>query len=128
MHIKIHRSPIALAGLLLVLAGAQRNAFAADGHWVTTWGTAPQLTEPGNLPPVPLANSTVRQFIRVSLGGNHIRVRFSNNYGTNPVVINAANVALAPATASGGNGIMPNRRAPCGSASVPSGTGERDSK
>ena len=104
MHVKNHRSQIALAGLLLVLAGTQRNASAADGHWVTTWGTAPQLTEPGNLPPAPLANSTVRQFIRVSIPGKQIRVRFSNNYGTDPVVINAANVALAPATASGGNG------------------------
>lgn len=87
-----------------ILIGTSCNIRAADGHWVTTWGTAPQLTEPGNLPPAPLANSTVRQFIRVSIPGKQIRVRFSNNYGTDPVVINAAHVALAPATASGGNG------------------------
>ena len=24
-----------------------------DGHWVDTWGTMPQLTEPANLPPPP---------------------------------------------------------------------------
>ncbi len=93
-----------LVALFIVLGCVPSNLIAADGHWVTTWGTAPQLTEPGNLPPVPLANSTVRQFIRSSLGGKQIRVRFSNNYGTNTVVINAAHVALAPATASGGNG------------------------
>ncbi|HSY18277.1 MAG TPA: SGNH/GDSL hydrolase family protein [Candidatus Acidoferrales bacterium] len=79
-------------------------ARAADGHWVTTWGCAPQLTEPGNLPPATLANSTLRQFVRSSVGGNLIRVRFSNAYGTNAVTINLANVALSSSTASAGNG------------------------
>lgn len=93
-----------LAGFLVVLAGARQNAIAAADHWVTTWGTAPQLTEPGNLPPLPLANSTLRQFIRTSIGGKQVRVRFSNNFGTDPVVIHSAHIALAPASASGGNG------------------------
>lgn len=93
-----------LTGLLLVLICAQQNNLAADGHWVTTWGTAPQLTEPNNLPPAPLANSTLRQFVRPSIGGKHLRVRFSNNYGTDSVTINAARIALAPSPASAGNG------------------------
>jgi lysophospholipase L1-like esterase len=93
-----------LAALFIALGCVPSNLIAADGHWVTTWGTAPQLTESGNLPPVPLAHSTLRQFVRTSVGGKLIRVRFSNNYGTDPVVINSAHVALAPATASGGNG------------------------
>lgn len=93
-----------LLAMALILATANPNIFAADGHWVTTWGTAPQLTEPGNLPPVPLANSTLRQFVRTSIGGKHLRVRFSNNYGTDSVTINAANLALAPSSASSGNG------------------------
>jgi lysophospholipase L1-like esterase len=105
---KIHRTLIRMPRLLVLgmvgfLLGIQGNAVAAEGHWVTTWGTAPQLTEPGNLPPVPLANSTLRQFIRASIGGKMVRVRFSNNYSTDPVVINSAHVALAPASASGGN-------------------------
>jgi len=88
----------------VIVVGAHRDILAADGHWVTTWGTAPQLTEPGNLPPVPLANSTLRQFVRTSIGGKQLRVRFSNAYGTNSVNINAARIALAPATASASNG------------------------
>jgi lysophospholipase L1-like esterase len=32
---------------------------------VGTWGCGPQLTEPSNLPPAPLANSTLRQFVHV---------------------------------------------------------------
>lgn len=93
-----------LLAMALILATANPNIFAADGHWVATWGTAPQLTEPGNLPPVPLANSTLRQFVRTSIGGKHLRVRFSNNYGTDSVTINAASLALAPSSASSGNG------------------------
>jgi len=93
-----------LTPLIFASALLQANLHAADGHWVTTWGTAPQLTEPGNLPPAPLAHSTLRQFVRPSIGGQHVRVRFSNNYGTDSVAINAARIALAPSTASAGNG------------------------
>jgi lysophospholipase L1-like esterase len=101
MHLKLTNKILVFA---LTLGCAQMKSAAADGNWVTTWGTAPQLTEPGNLPPVAMANSTLRQFVRSSIGGKFLRVRFSNNYGTDPVTINSAHVALAPATASGGNG------------------------
>jgi len=93
-----------VSAFLVTLACVAQSSMAADGHWVTTWGCAPQLTEPGNLPPVPLANSTLRQFVRTTVGGKILRVRFSNAYGTNSVTINAARVALAPSTASGGKG------------------------
>jgi len=95
---------LAALAVAALLGLAPNLASAADGHWVTTWGCAPQLTEPGNLPPAQLANSTLRQFVRTSVGGKLIRVRVSNAYGTNAVTINAAHVALAPSTASGGNG------------------------
>ncbi len=103
-----HRRPIRfisptasiLAGMILLHAG---ESFAASGHWVTTWGCGPQLTEPANLPPAPLANSTLRQFVHVTLGGSHLRVRFSNAYGTNSVSINSAHVAMPVGL---GNGII----------------------
>ena len=92
---------------LLVIASLccwQQETIAADGHWVTTWGCAPQLTESGNVPASSLANNTLRQFVRSSIGGNHLRVRFSNAYGTSPVTMNSVHIALAPATASGSDG------------------------
>jgi lysophospholipase L1-like esterase len=92
---------------LLVIAGLcclQQKTIAANGHWVTTWGCAPQLTEPGNVPAASLANNTLRQFVRSSIGGSHLRVRFSNAYGTSPVTMNSVHIALAPATASGSDG------------------------
>ena len=88
---------------------ASSFASAADGHWVTTWGCGPQLTEPGNLPPAPystnsMSNSTLRQFVRTTIGGKHLRVHFSNAYGTNTVNLNAARIALSAGSGSAGNG------------------------
>src|SRR5262245_34810220 len=65
--------------------GGQDNSDAQDAHWVDTWTSMPQLTEPGNMPPPPFtgtnvvfANSTLRQTIRVTVGGQHMRLRISN--------------------------------------------------
>jgi lysophospholipase L1-like esterase len=99
-------SPSARSALLsaLICCGLQIKSVAGQGHWVTTWGCGPQLTEPGNLPPVPLANSTLRQFVHVTVGGNHLRVRFSNAYGTSPVTMSSVHVALAAGAGSAGSG------------------------
>jgi lysophospholipase L1-like esterase len=67
-----------------------------NGTWVGTWGAAPQLTEPANLPPAPgLSGTTLRQIVHVSIGGTQLRVRFSNAFGNSPVTIAAAAVAAA---------------------------------
>src|SRR5580693_2336127 len=98
--IVLMRLKIKLLVFALTLCCAQMNLSAGQGHWVTTWGCGPQLTEPGNLPPAPLANSTLRQFVHVTVGGSHLRVRFSNAYGTNSVTMNSVHVALASGTGS----------------------------
>ncbi len=96
---------VALVPLLLCLAAPYRGQLVAAGtHWVTTWGCGPQLTEPRNLPPVPLANSTLRQFVNVTLGGKNLRLRFSNAFGTNSVSISSAHVALAAGAGSASDG------------------------
>lgn len=63
-------------------------------NWIGTWMAAPQLTEPANLPPAPgFADVTLRQIVRVSLGGRQIRVRFSNEFGTAPLTLLSAHAA-----------------------------------
>ncbi len=89
---------------LLAALACLPNVFAVDANWVATWGCAPQLTESGNLPPAPLADSTLRQFVRTSVGGNNIRVRLANIFGTNAVTIRAANIARAAGKGSAGSG------------------------
>ena len=98
---------IGLWTVLHVIPGlccAPLKAPAAAEHWVGAWGCGPQLTEPSNLPPAPLANSTLRQFVHVTLGGKRLRARLSNAYGANAVVVNAAHVALAAGAGSAGSG------------------------
>ena len=85
-------------GWLLLAAPA---AFAFDEHggdWVATWGASPQSeVEPifGPAPtPVQFNNQTIRMIARISKGGNRIRVRLDNSFGTDSVVIGAAHVAV----------------------------------
>lgn len=44
-------------------------------------------------PPPGLSGSTLRQVVYVSIGGEHLRVHFSNAYGTAPLTIRGARVA-----------------------------------
>lgn len=60
--------------------------------WATTWQASP---EPARAPIVTLNNQTVRQVLRISLGGEKFRLRLSNEYGDTPLRIGAAHVALA---------------------------------
>jgi lysophospholipase L1-like esterase len=99
---------VAAAFLALTLAACHgprpADTPAPDGEWVGTWGTAPQLVEPANLPPEPgLGGNTLRQEVQVSIGGERLRARLSNEFGTAPVTINAAHVALS----AGGGAIDP---------------------
>ena len=64
--------------------------------WIGTWASGQQLTEPRNNPPAPgLSNNTLRQVVHVTLGGSKLRVQFSNTYGSSPVTINAAHLAVS---------------------------------
>ncbi len=70
--------------------------------WAGTWSTMPQLVEPGNMPPSPgLTNNSLRQVVRVSIGGDTLRVKFSNEFSTSPVAMNSVQIAVS----AGGNAI-----------------------
>ncbi|GAA1003633.1 SGNH hydrolase [Acrocarpospora pleiomorpha] len=62
--------------------------------WVRTWGVSPQAPDNSVTGIEPLADATLRQIVRVSGGGDRVRIRLSNEYGTAPVTIGAARVAL----------------------------------
>jgi len=66
----------------------------ADGRWVGSWVSAPQLTEPQNMPPAPgLAGQTLRQVIQPSLDGTRLRVVLSNAYGDADLTVDSVRVA-----------------------------------
>ena len=64
--------------------------------WVGTWASSPQLDDAKDTPAeLSSPPATLEQFVRVSAGGKKIRVRFSNAFGTTPLVISGAQVATA---------------------------------
>ncbi len=70
--------------------------FCQTNEWVGTWTTSPQLVEPRNNPPEPgLSNNTLRQVVHVSLGGDSLRVKFSNEFSTDPVTLHAVHIAVS---------------------------------
>ena len=87
------RSTVIFAFGFFIVVGFCR---AQGDRWVGTWSSAPQLTEPANLPPPPgLTGNTLRQIVQVSIGGKKLRARFSNAFGDGPMAINAAHIALS---------------------------------
>jgi lysophospholipase L1-like esterase len=92
------RGLMAAAVAAATLAGAP--ALAQETDWIASWGTAP--TPPraatGNRPgTASYENVTLRQIVRLSAGGEAVRVRLTNEYGEGRLEIGAASIALADA-------------------------------
>jgi len=63
--------------------------------WIATWATSPQSGTPNPREPLlNIDNPTVRERVRASIGGSQIRLRFSNEFGSSPLLIGAATVAI----------------------------------
>ncbi|MFF1839695.1 SGNH/GDSL hydrolase family protein [Streptomyces sp. NPDC058231] len=95
-----------------VTVGAQSQQL--QKHWVNTWTSMPQLTEPSNMPPAPftqdnlvLADSTLRQTVHMSVGGQQMRLRISNAFGGAALPITAVTVALPAGGRAGDSAIQP---------------------
>jgi lysophospholipase L1-like esterase len=98
-----------LAACLFALAvtSPDTGAHAAE-PWITTWAATPaprwaeELPAPFGVPEV-LSDQTVRQVARISVGGDQLRVVISNEFGTRPLTVGAASVALS----AGGSAVDP---------------------
>lgn len=75
---------------------AQGAAPTTPTHWVTAWSAAVHtpVQFPGAPPPLTVNQQTVREIIRPTIGGEHLRVRFSNEFGTSPLPLRNAHIAL----------------------------------
>jgi lysophospholipase L1-like esterase len=79
-------------------------AFAHDQpekSFVASWSV-------GHINPLPAgiaqySNQTLREIVRASIGGDHVRVRIANTFGTETLVIGAASIAVS----SAGSRIVP---------------------
>ena len=70
-----------------------------SGRWLPTWAPSQSASvarpAAGMRDPVPTyANTTLRQVVHTTIGGDRVRIRISNEYGDRPLKIGAAHVAL----------------------------------
>ena len=86
-----------LISIVVVLTvSARAETPTLRGHWVSAWSTAVHapLQFPG-LPPSPVfENQTIRMVVRASAGGQRVRIRLSNAFGSVALPIGAAHIAL----------------------------------
>lgn len=88
---------LAVLALLAVALPAQ----ARDTRWVGSWASSQQIPEPRNAhDPADLRDATLRQTVRMTVGGTRIRVRLSNAFGTEPLRIDKVHIALASSAGS----------------------------
>lgn len=92
-----------LVGMLLAFATLVTPAFAGgasqeQNHWFAAWAGPQQ--DPGATANTFAAGTTVRETVWLTLGGDQVRVKFSNAFGAQPLLIGAASVALKSTDAS----------------------------
>lgn len=90
MRLRWRMSGPVSAGMILRSAVAQTEP--APVHWVATSGAASQPgRNKGNFPEV---DSMLREIVGVSMGGDTVRIRVSNEIGTEPLHVDGASVAV----------------------------------
>ncbi|NUF38550.1 SGNH/GDSL hydrolase family protein [Acinetobacter lactucae] len=87
----------ALFSLILFTSFAQ--AEVQKSQWITTWAASPQkvwnkdFVFPTNIPEQ-ISNQTIKQISQISLGGEAVRLIFTNQYGDQPLYIDKTTVGL----------------------------------
>jgi lysophospholipase L1-like esterase len=93
---------VVAGGTLAVSAGVGQAGEDHHETWVGTWTTSLTEASLGNTSGslTGFNNQSVRQIIRTSVGGDTLRVRLTDEYGTTPLSVGHVTVALPTAPAS----------------------------
>jgi lysophospholipase L1-like esterase len=87
-----------IAVLLLIAASTvsaqSKGATHAPAQWVGTWAASPFDGDPWHTVPT-LVDSTLREIVHTSLAGNAVRVRLTNEFGTEPLRVDAASIGVS---------------------------------
>jgi lysophospholipase L1-like esterase len=80
--------------LVLVVSAGTAFAQTDRANWVGTWAASPveKAVNPGQNSP---ANATYRNIVHISLGGDAVRVQFTNEFGKEQLVVAGAHLALS---------------------------------
>src|SRR5260221_4770060 len=89
MRSSTNRFAALVAGLICIAVVAPANA-----KWVASWSASPHapLGTEGPFAAASYDNVTISQVLRISEGGQRLRVHFSNRYGAGPLTIGSARV------------------------------------
>ena len=92
-----------VAILMVFAAGsvyAQTSATKSDaGPWVGTWAASPFDGDPWHSVPT-VVDSTLREIVHTSIGGNAVRVHLTNEFGREPLRVEAVTVATSAGMSS----------------------------
>ena len=97
-RVRVRRFCFVLLCLLCAVSAARASCPATAGStncsgWVATWGTALEEARNGSEPD--LTGQTLRMIVHSSAGGSQARVWLSNRFGSLPLHIAAAHIALS---------------------------------
>ena len=82
--------------LVLLMVFCALSTYSLAQNWVGTWATAPQTVVRSFMPYNNcMTNRSVRQVVKVSIGGDVIRLKLSNIYSMQPVEIRSIYIAHA---------------------------------
>jgi lysophospholipase L1-like esterase len=93
----VKRSTAAALAALLLLLPTTASA-SPRPTWVGAWATSPTTVPASDT--TSFEDQTLRQVAHLSVGGDAVRVRLSNEFGTQPLVIGEAHVARRAGTGS----------------------------
>lgn len=68
--------------------GIFAKELAPNQSWIGTWSSSPVEQGPA------YEGQTLRQIVRISIGGEQLRIRLSNRFGTEPLVISSASIGV----------------------------------
>jgi len=87
---------LSLLLLFVTLAASAQLKDATGSHWVGTWCTAQQPPLKAFMPSNNnMTGRSVRQIVKVSIGGNLIRLKLSNELSTEPLEIRSVYIATS---------------------------------
>lgn len=82
--------------LVFLMVFCALSTYSLAQNWVGTWATAPQTVVKSFMPYNNcMTNRSVRQMVKVSIGGDVIRLKLSNIYSMQPVEIRSIYIAHA---------------------------------
>jgi len=89
---------LAMASTVLLVLPAALATGSEEHKWLATWGAGSQSAAEALIgpPPAPVQfeNQTIRMIARISKGGDRVRVRLDNTFGTDALAIGSAHIAL----------------------------------